>query len=56
MLHSILSATDDGYGADYYYWDTLKFDQLCKCISHNPEISCITTNDFLNVKKGLVKC
>lgn len=47
MLHSVLPKGDPGYGADQYYWDADRFDQLCRWISGQKDICVLTVQELV---------
>ena len=47
MLHSILGEKDTGYGLDHYYWDLNRFDELCRFLSCDSNITVLRTSDLI---------
>ena len=48
MFHSILKTTDDGYGADRYYWDAGDFECLCAFLKSRNDLSICMTKDLFS--------
>lgn len=46
MFHSILNKTDIGYGLDNWFFDAERFDQLCKSLSENSNVTVCNTKDL----------
>ena len=46
MFHSVLSKNEDGYGADNWYFDMEKFEQLCELLN-KPHICVSTTRELV---------
>lgn len=53
MLHSILRTGEPGYGADIWYWDAGKFEQLCQWLS-TQNVDVVTTREGVNRIRGLI--
>ena len=51
MFHSILHETDPGYGADNWFFDAEKFDELCEMLNCTDVTVC--TTQFLFQERGL---
>ncbi len=47
MFHSVLNKNDIGYGKDNWYFDTKKFDDICKCLKEDKTVSVCTTMELL---------
>ncbi len=43
MLHGVLDKGDQFYGKDHYYWDSDKFDNLCRWLKDKKDIEVVTT-------------
>ena len=48
MFHSILMPQDIGYGKDKWFWDSRKFNNLCKYCAEKTEINVSTTINVIS--------